>query len=621
VRPSDLLAPGAVAAVLAALDETAADVLVVGHEREDRLTDRKPGRHQRALAKAAEAGFAGPLADRPGLAPLGATVVDKVVRRDLLPATGATGPALTFPALLAAERVAALPAPVYVKRAAAVAPREDDAPAPVAAAYHAVLDGLPRGGREHALVLATAVRHELELLAAARGATRTRLLERMAATLREHGVPPTGDRVAQARLRLIARGATGPLGALDKAVAARGAAGRGKRTVTRQAERGRRVVRRKQLERHYAQARKRPIEPDLAVFAAYWYRGYSDNPKAIYEKARELVPGMRGVWVVHQRGAKAMPAGVDFVVPGTPEYYDVLATAKYFVNNVNFPNDLVKRPGTVHVMTHHGTPLKKMGMDLRDSAFSKMDFPALLRRCERWDYSVSSNPLSTLVWERVYPTDYESLETGYPRNDALANATEEDVARIRASLGIAAGQTAVLYAPTHREWHQGYVPVLDVPAVADGLGRDHVVLARAHYFYDRRQHRHGGRVVDVADHPSIEELCLAADVLVTDYSSLMFDYAVLDRPIVVHAPDWELYRATRGTYFDLMEKPPGVVVRTEDELVAALRAAGDEGRDARAAFREEFCPWDDGRASERVVRRVWLGDRDAALPPARAATR
>jgi CDP-glycerol glycerophosphotransferase len=146
-----------------------------------------------------------------------------------------------------------------------------------------------------------------------------------------------------------------------------------------------------------------------------------------------------------------------------------------------------------------------------------------------------------------------------------------------------------------------------------------VVLSRLHYFYAedpslRRLHQ-TGRLLDVAAHPSVEELCLAADVLVTDYSSLMFDYAVLDRPIVIHAPDWDVYRAMRGTCFDLIAEPPGTVTRSEDEVVAALRsgAAWDAGaRAARAAFRDRFCALEDGRAAERVVRRVWLGQEEAA---------
>jgi CDP-glycerol glycerophosphotransferase (TagB/SpsB family) len=106
----------------------------------------------------------------------------------------------------------------------------------------------------------------------------------------------------------------------------------------------------------------------------------------------------------------------------------------------------------------------------------------------------------------------------------------------------------------------------------------------------------------------VEELMLAADVLVTDYSSIMFDYAVLDRPIVIHAPDWEIYRTLRGTYFDLMEEPPGPITRTEQEVVAALEN-GDPGASARAGFRAKFCSLEDGCAAERVVKRVWFGER------------
>jgi CDP-glycerol glycerophosphotransferase len=281
-------------------------------------------------------------------------------------------------------------------------------------------------------------------------------------------------------------------------------------------------------------------------------------------------------------------------------------------------------------MTHHGTPLKTMGLDLQNAAVAsqRMDFPALLRRSRRWDFSISSNPLSTLVWERVFPVTAETLEAGYPRNDRLARATDEEVRRIRSELGIEPGKTAVLYAPTHREYHQGYQPTMDLAAVADGLGEDHVLLARLHYFYGQDPHlrdlHSAGRVLDVAAHPSIEELCLAADVLVTDYSSLMFDYAVLDRPIVIHAPDWETYRTMRGTYFDLMEQRPGVIALSDDEVVDALRSgayAGDDARRDRTAFRRRFCPWDDGHAAERVVRRVWFGEAVEAPQPELAVAR
>jgi CDP-glycerol glycerophosphotransferase len=373
---------------------------------------------------------------------------------------------------------------------------------------------------------------------------------------------------------------------------------------------------------------RRPIEPDLAVFAAYWYRGYSCNPRAIYEKLREEAPWVRGVWVVEREHAGSMPPGVEYVVAWTRDYYRLLARAKYFVNNANFPNEFVKREGTIHLQTHHGTPLKTMGLDLREAYFAggRMNFDRLLARVRRWDYSISSNAFSTEIWRRVYPAQYEMLEVGYPRNDALVNATEVDVERIRRELGIGPGQRAILFAPTHREYLSDYVATFDLLRLAGELGPTYVILTRMHYFYEHRpvdERDAGGRILDVTRHPSIEELCLAADVLLTDYSSLMFDYAVLDRPIVIHAPDWDTYRTKRGTYFDLLAEPPGVVTTTDDELAAAFTSGavwGAEAAQLRSAFRERFASLDDGRASERVVRAVWSTGSERAQEDPRVAT-
>ena len=371
-----------------------------------------------------------------------------------------------------------------------------------------------------------------------------------------------------------------------------------------------RAKRRARQLRHYEECRLQPIEDDLAVFAAYWFSAFSCNPRAIHDKLGELLPGVRRVWVIQRDLMDTAPPGFECVASRSREYFDVLARAKWFVNNVNFPNHYVKRDGTVHIQTHHGTPLKKMGMD---NILQQPDQPedaveTMLKRTSRWDYSLSSNPFSTEVWTRVYPGDYESLEYGYPRNDVLANATADEVRAARRSLGIADDVRAVLYAPTHREYVQGFTPTFDVARMADKLGSGVVLMSRPHYAYDedpRMAELHAaGRILDVAAHPTIEQLYLAADVLVTDYSSTMFDFSVLDRPIVIHAPDWEEYQRRRGTYFDVLAEPPGVVTRTDDELLDALTSGADDAA-ARAAFRARFCPWDDGKAAERVVRRVW----------------
>ncbi|MFJ3229409.1 CDP-glycerol glycerophosphotransferase family protein [Streptomyces sp. NPDC086787] len=375
----------------------------------------------------------------------------------------------------------------------------------------------------------------------------------------------------------------------------------------------------------YRRALDRPVDPRLAVFAAYWYRGVACNPAAVAAKLAELAPEIHPVWVVSKNNAPLLPPGTDHVIPGTRRYWEVLATAKYLTNNVNFPDAVVKRPDAVHLQTHHGTPLKRMGLDqMRHPAAAKgMDFGALLARIDKWDYSVSANSHSTRMWERAYPTRHISLDHGYPRNDVLYSATAHDIRAIRARLGIAPGTRAVLYAPTHRDYETGWTPRLDLAALADRLGPHTVLLVRGHYFYGGGASplagpRRAGRILDVSSYDPVEELCLAADVLVTDYSSIMFDYANLDRPIVVYADDWETYTTTRGVYFDLMSEAPGQVARTQEELTELLTTGAwrdEAAAKARAVFRRRFCEYDDGHAAERVVRRVFLGESESALPP------
>ncbi|TDB80149.1 CDP-glycerol:glycerophosphate glycerophosphotransferase [Actinomadura sp. KC216] len=393
------------------------------------------------------------------------------------------------------------------------------------------------------------------------------------------------------------------------------------RKVGRLGKRGVRASKDLAKDRYYQMQRKLPIDENLAVFAAYWYRGYACNPAAIYEKVRELAPHITPVWLVKPGARSTMPDGVEYVVTGSVDYYRTLARAKYFVNNVNFPDFYVKRPEQVHMMTQHGTPLKKMGLDQMEYPVgaNDMDFKALITRSDRWDFLISSNPLSTEAWQRGFPCGYEMLEIGYPRNDRLVTDRDdvEQRARLRDELAVPHGATAILYAPTHRDYQRRYSPMFDIGRVMEQLGDDHVLLLRAHYYYKIKNMAADmgwpeDRVIDVSRHPSVEDLMLASDVLLTDYSSVMFDYANLDRPIVIYANDWETYRLTRGVNFDLTETPPGVVATTEDELVDAFvsRAAwSDAAAKDRADFKARFCPWDDGHAAERAVRRMFLGEK------------
>lgn len=632
----DTLAPGALQAITDRLKATGSpDVLVYDYARSFWSGELVRNRLAHGLREEGPASFR--LADRPALLGMLMVVWNKAYRREYVEREGLSFPPgfyedtpWTYPALLAAESVAVLDR-VCVhyrqRRTGSILTTSTRRHLDVFDQYERVFGYLatrPELERWRPAVHRRMAEHFCVLYAhrgrIPRGA-RPEFFARASALLRRHRAPGAGsgslplslsrtDRLRHSLMRLGLRRVYRLLSVVRSASLAAGRAagalGRG--------------LRESLLRLHYRIQRLLPLRPELAVFSAYWHGGYACNPAAIEAKLRELAPRMRTAWICDPRHAATLPAGTTPLRPGSAAYWTALARATYLTTNVNFDRALHKRPGQILVQTQHGTPLKRVGLDLQDrpAATPTPDFAGLLRGADQWDYLLSSNRHSTLVWERAVPSSYTTLEYGYPRNDAFHRATQSDVLELRERLGVPPGSTAILYAPTHRDYRRSRPEHLDFERVLRDLGPRFTLLARTHLTYagtDRPWDPHP-RLIDVSAHPSVEELCLASDALVTDYSSLMFDYAALDRPIVIHADDWEAYEAARGTYFDLRACPPGAVARTEDELVDIFATGhwqGSRSAQLRSAFRSRFCSFDDGHAAERVVRRVFLGQ-SAPLP-------
>jgi CDP-glycerol glycerophosphotransferase len=371
-------------------------------------------------------------------------------------------------------------------------------------------------------------------------------------------------------------------------------------------ERGRAAQRR--LEREYR--RSRP-EPENAVFLESFYgQSASCNPLGVDRALRELRPDVRRYWSVVD-GSVPVPAGAIRVIEGSRAWWRARAAVRALVVN-DWLRKRYRRRRHQHVLqTWHGTMLKRLALDRAGRGLRTRI--AVLRERNRWDALLAQNPYSAQIFRSAYAMRRPIWQEGYPRNDVLHDPDRAGL--VRAAVGIPAGARVVLYAPTWRDDRTEMVDFVDLASFAHDLGDDHVLLTRGHSRTLRHgQDLEGDRLIDVTSYPDMTDLLLVADVLVTDYSSVMFDFAGTGRPIVFFTPDLAHYSADlRGFYFDLLAEAPGPVVTTAHDLRAALRDSIDgqpEYAARAAAWRDRFTPRDDGAAGRRVVERMiaegWL---------------
>ena len=356
-----------------------------------------------------------------------------------------------------------------------------------------------------------------------------------------------------------------------------------------------------------------PIRPGTAVFESQLGRVYGDSPKYVYEALRARGDTRRVVWSYAEERA-GWPDDAVLVKRATWRYYYELARAEVWVDNQGLPPAAARRPGTRYLQTWHGSPYKSMGYDQPQLQFGTPDVrQRFARDIGRWTHFCVQSPFAEEVFTRAFRHDAESLEVGYPRNDPLLQYDAAAVKELRSRLELPDDRRVILYAPTFRDSRRVMRTMTGMPLnlaqMSDLVGDSCYLLIRAHYLdRERIAARYSNFARDVSDHPDMAELLLCADGLITDYSSVMFDYALLRRPMLFYAYDLELYSQTRGSYFNLEAEAPGPVVRTEEEVVAWLadpdtpHAAHQERYEA---FLQRFCTFETGRAAEQAVDAVF----------------
>lgn len=359
---------------------------------------------------------------------------------------------------------------------------------------------------------------------------------------------------------------------------------------------------------------------DQVLFESYGAKQFGDNPRAIFEELRRRDTGLELLWSVEDAQTE-LPDGVRPVRRGSRAWYEAQARSRFLVTcvyrSLQRPWDL--SPGQQVLQTWHGAPLKRIGFDSRwiGERASRDYYDRLRAEISGWTHLVSPSTAATPILRSAFRYRGQLLETGYPRNDIFFRSDREELAKVvRSRLGLPDGKKVVLYAPTFRDRNLyrrnrfRLEVALDIEAAEARLGEEHVLLVRRHAkVVDSPVLRSGNRFsYDVSMYPDVNELLLVTDVLVTDYSSMMFDFANTGRPMVFFTYDLESYRDVRAFYFDLAETVPGPMVATADAALEAIAAAEDHraaGDERYRRFRATFCSLEDGSASRRVVDAVF----------------
>lgn len=362
---------------------------------------------------------------------------------------------------------------------------------------------------------------------------------------------------------------------------------------------------------------KLPMRKKLIFFESFLGKNYSDSPKYIYEQLLKENLNYKFVWSFNQE--TEIPGNATKVKRFSLKYFYYLARAKYWVSNSRLPKYLDKREGNIYLQTWHGTPLKKLVFDMEEIYSADPKYKEnFYHQSRRWDYLSSPNAYSSKIFKRAFKFEKTMLEFGYPRNDILYNRNnKEDIDQLKKAMRIPNDKKVILYAPTWRDddyfarGKYNFELQLNLRKLKEKLGNNYIILLRMHYFIANQIDitSYKGFAYDFSNYDDIAELYLVSDILITDYSSVFFDYANLQRPILFYTYDLEKYRdQLRGFYLDIEKELPGPLLMQTKEVIDAILnidQVKDEFKERYKVFYNKFCKWDDGKASKKTVAEVF----------------
>lgn len=360
-----------------------------------------------------------------------------------------------------------------------------------------------------------------------------------------------------------------------------------------------------------------PVDRKMIFFESNVGRNYTGNPRYIYEEmVRQGLDKTYHCYYVFENTKTKIPGAAKKIKRLSPSYFYILARAGVWISDTRLPAYAVKRGKTKYIQTWHGTPLKKLALDMeRIFMAGESDLLAYKRNfsenSKTWDYLISQNSFSTAIFKRAFAFDKKILEIGYPRNDILLQEKEGTYEKIKTELGLPPDKKVMLYAPTWRDNEQSgkesyrFNPKMDFQKMQEALSGEYIMLVKYHYLVKDKLDwsLYKGFVYEFDESRDISQLYLAADLLITDYSSVMFDYSLLGRPMFFFVYDLDEYRNNlRGFYFDLTKEAPGPLSLTTEELIQQVKNINPlEYAEKYRLFVQKYNHADHGSASRKVV--------------------
>ncbi|REH75523.1 CDP-glycerol:glycerophosphate glycerophosphotransferase [Staphylococcus felis] len=363
----------------------------------------------------------------------------------------------------------------------------------------------------------------------------------------------------------------------------------------------------------------RAVKPKTVLFESFGGKSFNDSPQAIYDYMKTHYPDYHYYWILQDVNHPSLPDDVHVIKKGSKAYYNLFKTAQVWVTNARLPLYLKKKPNQLYIQTWHGTPLKRLANDMKQVRLPNTTTPKykrnFYRATQRWDFLISPNAYSTDIFQSAFWMQRDQiLEIGYPRNDILVNHQDDAdyIQSLKSSLGIPSHKRVVLYAPTWRD--DEYIEAgaytfdlkIDLAQMQQALGKNTVVLLRMHYLIANQLDLSGyeGFAYDVSNYQNVSELYLMSDCLITDYSSVMFDYGILKRPQLFFAYDIDKYaNDLRGFYIDYHEDLPGPIYTDASSLIHGLKDLDllqQQYQPKIDRFYERFCTTENGQASKYI---------------------